>query len=368
MPYIYELPDWPHFRMDTAKLAPLLARVRHEQGRLIGRMEGLGFTLREEAVLETLTADVLKTSEIEGEHLNAAQVQSSIARHLGIETGALTPASDQVDGVVEMMLDATQNYAEPLTSSRLFRWHGRLFPTGYSALAKIGVGAWRTDAGGPMRVVSGYVGRERIHFEAPVAARVESEMAAFLDWFNCEGENDETDPVVKAGLAHLWFVTIHPFDDGNGRIARAIADMQLARSEGTSQRFYSMSAQIRTERRAYYDVLDVTEKSSLDVTRWMEWFLGCLGRAIAGAQDALASVLRRAKFWGRAAELPLNERQRAILKRLLDGFEGKLTTDKYAKLAKCSQDTAYRDILQMVDWDVLVRRGGGRNTWYEVVG
>src|SRR5712692_7203113 len=360
--YIYELKDWPKFRWDTGRLARPLALVRHRQGRLIGRMESLGFNLRQEAVLRTLTADVLKSSEIEGEKLEADQVRSSIARRLGMEIGALKPADRNVEGIVEMMLDATGHYDQSLTADRLFGWHAVLFPTGRSGMRKIRVGAWRDDGTGPMEVVSGAIGNERVHFTAPPAARLEREMTAFLDWFNKPADIDE---VLKAGLSHLWFVTVHPFDDGNGRIARAIADMSLARSEQSPQRFYSMSAQIREERAAYYDILEKTQKGTMDITRWMDWFLGCLGRAIEGAQTILGTVLSKARFWEAIGDFPLNERQRLVLNRLLDGFEGKLTTTKWAKLAKCSHDTALRDIAALVEGGILIRNPeGGRSTSY----
>jgi Fic family protein len=360
--YIHELPDWPRFRWSGERLAQPLAEVRHQQGRLVGRMEALGFNLRQEAVLKTLTEDVLKSSEIEGEKLDAEQVRSSLARRLGVDIGALRPADRQVEGVVEMMLDATRHYNQPLTAERLFAWHAALFPTGHSGMTRIMLGAWRDDSPGPMQVVSGPVGRERVHFEAPAAARLDREMSAFLDWFNKDNELDE---VLQAGLAHLWFVTIHPFDDGNGRIARAIADMALARSEKSPQRFYSMSAQIRQERTAYYDILEQTQKGTMDATPWMDWFLGCLSRAIEGAQTTLAAVLSKARFWDAIRDVPLNDRQRIMLNRLLDGFEGKLTTSKWAKLTECSQDTALRDILALVEHGMLVRGPeGGRSTSY----
>ena len=362
--YIHELRDWPLFHWSMEKLAEPLASVRHRQGRLIGHMEALGFNLQQEAVLQTLTSDVMKSSEIEGEKLNAEQVRSSIARRLGMDIGGLKPADRRVEGVVEMMLDGTRHYKEPLTDERLFAWHGALFPTGRSGMTKIRAGAWREDSTGPMQVVSGPMGREHIHFEAPRAVRLDKEMKAFLDWFALDTGSD---PVLKAGLAHLWFVTIHPFDDGNGRIARAIADKALARSEKSSQRFYSMSAQIRQERNAYYGILEETQKGTMDITSWMEWFLGCLGRAIDGAQMTLSTVLAKARFWERSQEIQLNGRQRLIINRLLDGFEGKLTTSKYAQLAKCSQDTAHRDILALVDRGVLVRNPeGGRSTSYSL--
>jgi Fic family protein len=360
--YIHELNNWPRFHWDTDRLAEPLASVRHRQGRLIGRMESLGFSLQQEAVLRTLTEDVLKSSEIEGEKLEAELVRTSIARRLGMDVGGLKPADRHVEGVVEMMLDATRRYDQPLTAERLFGWHAALFPTGRSGMTKIPVGVWRDDGAGPMQVVSGLIGKERVHFTALPAARLEEEMAAFLDWFHKPADIDE---VMKAAVSHLWFVTIHPFDDGNGRIARAIADMALARSEKSPQRFYSMSAQIRQEREAYYDVLEQTQKGTMDITPWMDWFLGCLGRAIDGAQTILGAVLVKARFWDSVRGVPLNERQTLVLNRLLDGFEGKLTTSKYAKLTKSSQDTALRDILPLVERGILIRGPeGGRSTSY----
>ena len=360
--YIHERNDRPRFDWSRDSLAEPLATVRHKQGRLLGHMEALGFPLRQEAQLQTLTADVLKSSEIEGEKLDAEQVRSSIARRLGMDIGALKPADRNVEGIVEMMLDATRRYSEPLTSDRLFAWHASLFPTGRSGMTKIRVGNWRDDATGPMQVISGPIGKEHVHFEAPKAAQLDREMQAFLDWFNATGQ---VDLVLKAGVAHLWFVTIHPFDDGNGRIARAIADMTLARSENSPQRFYSMSAQIREDRSAYYDILEKTQRGTLDITPWLDWFLGCLDRAIDGAQITLGAVLAKARFWEALVRVTINERQRLVLNCLLDGFEGKLTSSKYAKLAKCSQDTAQRDILSLVEHRILVRNPeGGRSTSY----
>jgi Fic family protein len=363
--YLHEQSAWPEFTWDIKTLSDNLAAVRHKQGRLIGRMEGLGFPLRGEAMLRTLTQDVLKSSEIEGEILDKDQVRSSIARRLGIDIGALTPADRNVEGIVDMMLDATQRYDQPLTDERLFGWHASLFPTGYSGIHKITIGAWRTDEKGPMQVISGPLGKERVHYEAPESARLDNEMKAFLAWFN--GSSD-IDPVLKAGLAHLWFVTIHPFDDGNGRIARAIADMALARSERSRQRFYSMSAQIRKERNAYYDRLEATQKQDgLDVTPWLDWFLGCLDRAIDGAENILSSVLKKARFWEAHAATPFNERQRDMLNRLLDGFEGKLSSSKWAGMEKCSPDTALRDINDLLERGILTKdTGGGRSTSYSL--
>jgi Fic family protein len=362
--YIHERAGWPDFHWDHARIAARLVDVRHRQGRLIGRMEGLGFQLRAEAVLDSLTEEVLKSSEIEGETLDRVQVRSSIARRLGLDIGGLTPADRNVEGVVEMMLDATQNYAKPLTGRRLFDWHAALFPTGRSGMSKIRVGAWRDDAKGPMQVVSGAIGKERVHYKAPAADRVRDEMRKFVEWFE---KGNSTDLVLKAGVAHLWFVTIHPFDDGNGRIARAIADMVLARSENSPQRFYSMSAQIRQERKAYYEILEATQKGELDITRWLEWFLDCLGRAFERAETILATVLGKARFWERFAKLEFNERQREIVNRLLNGLEGKLTSSKWAKLAKCSHDTALRDIEDLIRKKVLVKdAAGGRSTSYSL--
>lgn len=362
--YIHERPDWPRLHWRPEALANALADVRHRQGRLLGGMETLGFDLRREAVLGTLVEDVVKSSDIEGEKLDSAEVRSSIARRLGMDAGGLGTADRDVEGVVELMLDATGRFDQPLTSERLFDWHASLFPTGRSGVRRIAVGRWRGERADPMQVVSGPIGRERVHFEAPSAARVDAEMRAFLQWFEAPSE---ADPVLGAGLAHLWFVTVHPFEDGNGRIARAVADMALARSEGSSQRFYSMSSQIRAERADYYDVLERTQRGTTDVTRWMTWFLACLGRAIEAAGTALAAVLAKARFWERAAGLALNERQRRVLNRVLDGVEGKLTTSKWARLAKCSQDTALRDITLLAGHGLLARNpGGGRNTSYRL--
>jgi Fic family protein len=362
--YIYQLANWPKLSWDQKALGGRLAALRHRQGRFVGRMEALGFPLRGEAVLQTLTQEVVKSSEIEGEILHQAQVRSSIARRLGLQIGALTPADRDVEGIVEMTLDATQKYDQPLTAERLFGWHAALFPTGRSGMRKITVGAWRGDASGPMQVVSGPIGRERVHYEAPAAAKLSDEMKAFLGWFNAK---DDTDPVLRAGIAHLWFVTIHPFEDGNGRIARVIADMALARSDDSAQRFYSMSAQIRQERNAYYDMLEATQRGDLDITRWLEWFLACLDRAFDGAENTLANVFRKAEFWKKHAAATFNDRQRDILSRLLEGFEGKLTSSKYATIEKSSPDTALRDITDLVERGILTKDpGGGRSTSYSL--
>ena len=363
--YIHGLAGWPQFRWSDKSLAERLAAIRHRQGRLIGRMESLGFRLRAEATLRTLTEEVVKSSEIEGEILNKDQVRSSLARRLGVDIGALTPADRNVEGVVEMILDATEKYDEPLTAERLLGWHAALFPTGFSGIRKITVGNWRTDEAGPMKVVSGPIGRERVHYEAPAASLLDQEMGAFLDWFN--SSSDSADPVLKAGIAHLWLVTIHPFEDGNGRIARAITDQQLARSEKSAQRFYSMSTQIRQERNAYYDILEATQKGDLDITAWLEWFLACLDRAFDGAETILGSVLQKANFWKVHAGESFNERQRTVLNRLLDGFEGRMTSSKWATLTKSSQDTASRDIGDLLARKVLTKDdAGGRSTSYSL--
>jgi Fic family protein len=365
MQYIHQLKGWPQFAWSEDRIQAPLAAARHRQGRLFGRMEALGFQHRSEAVLDTLTEDVLKSSEIEGEVLDKQQVRSSIARRLGLDVGGLVAAERHVEGVVEMMLDATQHYRKPLSAERLYAWHAALFPTGRSGMSRIVVGAWRDDSSGPMQVVSGPHGRERVHYEAPAARRLGREMKAFLAWFNGK---DAMDPVLKAAVAHFWFVTIHPFDDGNGRIARAIADMVLARSEHSPQRFYSLSAQIRAERKGYYDILEATQKGGLDITAWLLWFLACLDRAFDRAEAILANVLRKAGFWKRLEGQPLNERQRKMLERLLEGFDGKLTTSKWATLAKTSHDTALRDIEDLIKRGVLARDpAGGRSTSYSLV-
>ena len=363
--YIHEQPDWPDFTWNQAALSSLLAEVRHSQGRLLGRMETLGFKLREEATLQVLTQDVVKTSEIEGERLDANMVRSSLARRMGIDIGALPPVYRNVEGIVEVMLDATRKHDEPITQGRLFDWHAALFPTGRSGMRRITVGSWRTSKSGPMQVVSGPFGKERVHFEAPEAARLKSEMSAFLKWCNAK---QDLDPVIKSALAHFWFVTIHPFEDGNGRLARAIADLMLARSEKTAQRFYSMSAQIQQERNDYYRVLERCQKGSLEITAWIEWFLNCLQRAIAASEKTLELVLAKAAFWKQHAGQSFNDRQRKVLNRLLDGFDGKLTSTKWAKLTKCSQDTALRDITDLVERKILTKEdAGGRSTSYVIL-
>ncbi len=363
--WIHEHQDWPEFTWDAEALASRLIDTRHRQGRLLGRMEGLGFELKQEASLGTLTNDVVKSSAIEGENLNPEEVRSSIARRLGIDIAGLVPASRDVEGIVEMMLDATQMFSKPLTKARLFDWHAALFPTGRSGMHRITVGGWRKSDAGPMQVVSGPIGLEKVHFEAPDANRLNTEMKVFLRWF--EKKND-IDPVLKAGIAHLWFVTIHPFEDGNGRIARAIGDMALARADNTPDRFYSLSSQIEAERKDYYNQLEQQQRSSPEITGWLEWFLDCLGRAIANAEITLGNVLFKARLWDKINQNPVNERQRLIINRMLeDDFKGYMNTSKYAKLAKCSNDTALRDIQDLKARGVFIQNpGGGRSTSYRL--
>jgi len=362
--YIWQTSDWPSWHYDLAALAGPLAEVSHAQGLLLGRLADVGVAMRDQASLAALTEDVIKTSEIEGERLDAESVRSSIARRLGVDIGALAPMDRHVEGVVEMVLDATARCGAALTRDRLFGWHAALFPTGYSGLAPIRMGAFRDDKSGPMQVVSGPIGRQRVHFEAPPADRLDAEMARFVDWVNAYTKDH---PVLKAGLAHLWFVTLHPFDDGNGRIARAIGDLLLARADGSPQRFYSLSAQIQRERRDYYDILERTQKGSLDVTAWLAWFLENLRRAVDTTQHTLDAVLAKTRFWQRWAGTPMNERQMKLLNRLLDGFEGKLTSSKWATIAKCSTDTTLRDINELLIHGVLRKSAaGGRSTSYEI--
>jgi len=364
MTYIHERPGWPDFKWDSEALAGALAAVRHKQGRHIGKMETLGFDFRTEASLTALTVEVVKTSAIEGENLNPDEVRSSIARKLGLDVAGLPRPGREVEGVVEMMLDATRNFDTPLTAGRLFDWHAALFPTGRSGIGRITVGAWRTGEAGPMQVVSGPIGKERVHFEAPPAERIESEMESFLQWFNMRMA---LDPVLKAGIAHFWFVTLHPFEDGNGRIARAIAEMALSQADGTKERFYSMSSGIEAERREYYLQLESAQSGSLDITAWLAWFLACLDRTIEGADTVLASVLYKAKLWQRINPTPVNERQRKVINRMLDNFEWHLATSKYAKLAECSNDTALRDIRALLERGIIVKNpGGGRSTSYRL--
>ncbi|MGW8122225.1 Fic family protein [Roseivirga echinicomitans] len=361
--YIHQLKAWPYFTWDKVMVLERLVQVRNKQGFLLGKMEGLGFSLRSEANLNTLISDVTKSSEIEGEFLDKDQVRSSIARRLGLEIAGLIPSDRNVDGVVEMMLDAIQNRDKALTSQRLFEWHTSLFPTGKSGLFSIVVGQWRDNASDdPMQVVSGPLGREKVHFEAPASDLLEVEMNSLLQWIN---NVHDLDLVLKAAIAHLWFVTVHPFDDGNGRIARAITDMLLARADGSNQRFYSMSAEIKNQRKAYYQVLEATQKGNLDITEWLLWFLACLENALEATSETLSSTVQKAKFWERHASTPFNDRQSLMVNKLFDGFIGKLTSSKWAKMCKCSQDTAGRDINDLLKKEVLVKtEGGGRSTSY----
>jgi Fic family protein len=362
--YIWQASDWPTWRFDLAALAGRMVEVGRAQGVLMGRLADVGMVLRDQASLAALTEDVVKTSEIEGEHLNVESVRSSIARRLGVDIGALAPVDRHVESVVEMVFDATARCHAQVTRERLFGWHAALFPTGYSGLSRINVAGWRDDAGGPMQVVSGPIGRRRVHFEAPSAECLEAETGRFLQWLN---GNSSEPPLLKAGLGHLWFVTLHPFDDGNGRIARAIGDLLLARADGSPQRFYSVSAQIQRERKAYYEILERTQRRSMDVTEWLAWFLDTLHRAVDQAQHTLDAVLVKARFWQRWAATPLNARQVKLLNRLLDGSAGKLTSSKWAAIAKCSPDTALRDITDLLERGVLRRsQAGGRSTSYEI--
>lgn len=364
--FIHQRDNWPEFTWKSDDFVSLLSEARNLQGRLLGRMETLGFDLRNEALLVTLTLDVVKSSEIEGEFLNLDQVRSSIARRLGMEIVGSIESDRNVEGVVEMMLDATQNCFEPLTVERLFDWHAALFLTGRSGMYKITVSDWRKDFKGPMQVVSGALGIEKVHFQAPDSAILEKNMNQFLDWFN---GNTTTDLVIKAAVAHLWFVTIHPFDDGNGRITRAITDMLLAQSDKSNQRFYSMSAQIRLERKQYYGMLEETQKGNLDITEWIVWFLSCLISSLKSTDSILTKVLFKADFWQKHVDIDINERQKKLLNKVMDGFEGKLTSSKWAKIAKCSKDSAIRDINDLIVKGILQKEtAGGRSTNYELVG
>jgi Fic family protein len=364
MAFIHERPGWPEFSWDSGTLAGALAAVRHKQGRHLGKMETLGFELRVDASLTTLTDEVVKSSAIEGQHLDPEEVRSSIARKLGLDVAGLPEPGREVEGIVEMMLDATRNFEAPLTAERLFGWHAALFPTGRSGMDRITVGAWRTGEAGPMRVVSGPIGREKVHYEAPASGRLETEMESFLQWFNAPSE---IDPVLKAAIAHFWFVTIHPFEDGNGRIARAISDMALSQADDTKDRFYSMSSGIEQERREYYLQLESAQRGDRDITEWLVWFLGCLDRTIEDANEKLSSVLHKARLWQRINPNPVNERQRKVINQMLDDFKGHLTTSKYAKLAKCSNDTALRDIRELLERGIVAKNaGGGRSTSYRL--
>ncbi|RKZ01651.1 DUF4172 domain-containing protein [Candidatus Fermentibacteria bacterium] len=362
--YIYQHEEWPDFIWDIETLSNLLADVRNTQGKLTGKMEALGFNLQNEAFLETLTADVLKSNEIEGIVLDKQAVRSSIAHRLGIDAGDLPPSDRNIEGIVDVMFDATGNFEEPLTKERLFGWHYAMFPMGRSGMYEITVGSWRNDSPGPMQVVSGAMDKEKIHYEAPPAELIDNEITVFLNWFN---KKPDIDPVLKAGIAHLWFVTLHPFEDGNGRITRAITDMLLARSDGLPRRFYSMSSQIQKQRKSYYEILERTQKGKLDITEWINWFLNTLRKAIMNSEDTLSLITRKHRFWNTYGTRIKNERQKRLLNKLLEGFTGNLTTSRWAKIAKCSQDTALRDIQDLIDKGILVQSSsGGRSTKYKL--
>lgn len=362
--YIYQKEDWPNFKWDSKEIILPLSNVRYLQGKLLGKMEALGFELKNEAVLETLTTEVIKSSEIEGLVLDLDQVRSSIARRLGIKVSGLVPSDRNVDGVVEMMIDATQNTNKTMTAERLFGWHSAIFPSGRSGMYKIIVGNWRDDSTGPMQVVSGAMGKEKVHYQAPPAIDIKKEMKTFLLWFN---KDSAEDLLIKSALAHLWFVTIHPFEDGNGRIARALGDMLLAKSDGSSQRFYSMSLQIRAERKEYYNILEKTQKGSLDITPWLSWYLKCLENVLNSSDTVFSKVLNKHKFWTKYASEILNNRQILLINKLLDDFTGVLTTSKWAKIAKCSQDTALRDIQDLLEKKIIQKNSsGGRSTNYSL--
>jgi len=364
-PYIHQKEDWPNFHWNNEEIIGLIGEVRNLQGRIIGKMDVLGFELQNEAVLENLTLDVIKSTEIEGEILNPDQVRSSIARRLGMNISGLVLSERNVDGVVDMMLDATQKFTKKLTKERLYDWHYSLFPTGRSGMYKILVGQWRNDSTGPMQVVSGALGKEKVHFQAPDSVYIDKEMCILLEWFN---STENIEPLIKAAIAHLWFITIHPFEDGNGRIARALTDLLLARADGVSQRFYSMSSQIRVERKSYYEILEKTQQGNLDITNWIKWFLNCLLDALGTSNITLEKVIQKHKFWNRNSILIQNERQKLMLNKLLDRFEGKLTSSKWAKITKCSPDTALRDIQDLIKKGILRKEmAGGRSTNYELI-
>lgn len=362
--YIHEKDNWTNFTWNEKLVSKKLAETRNLQGRLLGKMESLGFDQQDEAVLNTLTLEIVKSSEIEGEILDLEQVRSSVARRLGIELAGAIESERHIDGIVEMMLDATQRYDSPITKERLFGWHSSLFPTGWSNMYKIIVADWRKDTTGPMQVVSGAMGKEKIHFEAPNSDRINSEIENLNNWIETE---NETDPVLKSAIVHLWFITIHPFEDGNGRITRAITEMLLARSDNSVKRFYSMSSQIRVERKQYYEILEKTQKGTSEITAWILWFLECLKNSFESTSELLSKILIKAEFWKINSKTILNERQQKMLNKLLDGFDGKLTTSKWGKICKCSQDTALRDIQDLIKKEILQKeKSGGRSTNYEL--
>lgn len=359
--YIYEHKNWPTFTWQDKSINTIFGEVRQMQGKIIGQMNAMGFSTKEETTLNSLTLDIVKSSEIEGELLNYEQVRSSVARRLGINTAGLVPSNRHIEGVVEMMLDATQRYELPLTEKRLFGWHAALFPTGYSGPYKIEVGQYRTEE---MQIVSGAMGKEKIHYEAIASKFIKSEMDKFIIWFNNE---QQLDPVLKAAIAHFWFIIVHPFDDGNGRIARAITDLLLARAENSKERFYSMSSQILIERKRYYEVLQKAQYSTGDITEWIEWFLHCLKNALLATEDTSKGILRKVEFWNLHQHTAINERQRIIINMLFDGFNGKLKTSKWAKITKVSRDTALRDIKDLISKGILQEtKEGGRSTNYEL--
>ena len=362
--YIHEKDNWTDFTWNEKLISKELAETRNLQGRLLGKMESLGFDQQDEAVLNTLTLEIVKSSEIEGEILDLEQVRSSIARRLGIELAGAIESERHIDGIVEMMLDATQRYDLPITKDRLFGWHSVLFPTGWSNMYKITVADWRKDSTGPMQVVSGAMGKEKVHFEAPSSERIDSEIKTLIHWI--ESEN-EIDPVLKSSIAYLWFITIHPFEDGNGRITRALTEMLLARSDKSVKRFYSMSSQIRIQRKQYYEILEKTQKGTSEITDWILWFLECLKNSFESTSELLSKILIKAEFWKINSKTILNERQQKMLNKLLDGFEGKLTTSKWGKICKCSQDTALRDVQDLIKKDMLRKeKSGGRSTNYKL--
>lgn len=363
--WIYEQPDWPNFRWKQDSLLQPLAHLRHRQGYLLGLITGLGLDFSKTANLTTLTEETVKSWAIEGQTLDAEAVKSSLARRLGMPQPEATPLNRSIEGITAMMLDATQNAAAPLTRERLWSWHAALFPTGYSGLRAIEVGQWRTDASGPMQVVSGPLGRETLHYQAPKALHLPQAMAQFLRWFN--QPPSDLDPILQAGIAHFWFLTLHPFEDGNGRIARALTELALARADGSPLRFYSLSAQIAADRKQYYLILERQQRSSLDLTPWLQWFLGCCDRALTRAETVVTTLRYKATLWQHLSQHSLNARQRKIISRLLENFKGNLTTSKYAKLAKCSTDTALRDIQALLDYGALIRNPAqGRSTSYRL--
>lgn len=361
MKYIYQNTDWHQFNWNGEKVLKLLSEVKLAQGFLLGKMNSLGFEIKNDALVNVLTENIIKSSEIEGEILNPEQVRSSIARRLGLEITSNIAIERNIEGIVEMMLDATQNFNNPINKERIVGWHAALFPTGYSGMYKINVGDYRDDSTGPMQVVSGSIGKEKVHYEAPLANSLDSEMSDLIDYIN---QNHDADFLIKAGIVHLWFVILHPFDDGNGRIARALADMMLAKSDNLNFRFYSMSAQIRKERKSYYDILEKTQKGSLDITNWLLWFLENLLISIKNSEEVLGTVLKKSEFWQKHLVINFNGRQKKILNKLFDGFEGNLTSTKWAKICSCSQDSASNDINDLIDKKILKKLGKAKNTHY----